>query len=476
MFAFPRRALGFGFWWAWIYLAILSPALSQSPFAPQSIDGTVFSFLSIASGIIVFALAIPLARRHPDIIERRSAGIGAAAVTSLSTLGIAFGSLFGEASMAAFAVCSTISGIGVSVLYLQWGSCYSALEPEHVAPCTLISFLCALALAGLALDHGIATSLIAAFLPFATAFALPRHRPLAAVRHDALPAERARVDTQAGKRAASMLPLNVLALILVFCFAFGLFRVLLPPGESGAQNMILVIGCSAALAIVMLAIVSLCSISFGWDFIIYLALPLIALSALVLSIADFDDRVFVWAIIVAAVRCADLIMWMLFARLARTSSEPAAAIFAFGKLAAQSGVLLGLLAGAAAVRLLDIELVLLPLALALTLLVTLFGSLTAIKGNVTGRAPGANNAGRDDGQAQSVEQIARTCGLSPRETEIFALLAKGRTIPRIADELVLANSTVTTHARSIYRKMGIHNRQELIDYVEANARDNASER
>ena len=54
----------------------------------------------------------------------------------------------------------------------------------------------------------------------------------------------------------------------------------------------------------------------------------------------------------------------------------------------------------------------------------------------------------------------------PRETEIFLLLAIGRTIPRIADELVLANSTVTTHVRGLYRKLGVHNRQELLDFVE----------
>ena len=54
----------------------------------------------------------------------------------------------------------------------------------------------------------------------------------------------------------------------------------------------------------------------------------------------------------------------------------------------------------------------------------------------------------------------------PRETEIFLLLAKGRSIPRIADELVLANSTVTTHVRGLYRKLDVHNRQELLDFVE----------
>ena len=56
--------------------------------------------------------------------------------------------------------------------------------------------------------------------------------------------------------------------------------------------------------------------------------------------------------------------------------------------------------------------------------------------------------------------------LSPRQKEIFLLLAKGRNVQFIRDELVLSTPTVKSHIYNIYQKMGVHSHQELIDLVE----------
>lgn len=55
--------------------------------------------------------------------------------------------------------------------------------------------------------------------------------------------------------------------------------------------------------------------------------------------------------------------------------------------------------------------------------------------------------------------------LTPRETEIFALLLSGRTLKKIGEELCISDNTVTSHARHIYRKAGVKSRQELIDLI-----------
>lgn len=62
--------------------------------------------------------------------------------------------------------------------------------------------------------------------------------------------------------------------------------------------------------------------------------------------------------------------------------------------------------------------------------------------------------------------VAVEHGLSARETEIFLLLARGRSRPYIRDSLYLSKNTVATHIRHIYEKLGIHSQQELIDLVE----------
>ena len=58
-----------------------------------------------------------------------------------------------------------------------------------------------------------------------------------------------------------------------------------------------------------------------------------------------------------------------------------------------------------------------------------------------------------------------SAGLTPRETEVLALLAQGRSIPYIRDELIISRETAATHAKHIYAKLGVHSRQELIDLV-----------
>jgi len=61
--------------------------------------------------------------------------------------------------------------------------------------------------------------------------------------------------------------------------------------------------------------------------------------------------------------------------------------------------------------------------------------------------------------------VAIQHGLTPRESEILCLLAEGRSLPFIQTELHLAEGTVRGHAYHIYQKLGIHDRQELIDLV-----------
>jgi DNA-binding CsgD family transcriptional regulator len=63
-------------------------------------------------------------------------------------------------------------------------------------------------------------------------------------------------------------------------------------------------------------------------------------------------------------------------------------------------------------------------------------------------------------------RLAQRCGLSSRESDVLALLAHGRSVPYIGDELGLSQSTVKTHISAIYRKVGVKGRQQLLDLVE----------
>lgn len=63
--------------------------------------------------------------------------------------------------------------------------------------------------------------------------------------------------------------------------------------------------------------------------------------------------------------------------------------------------------------------------------------------------------------------VSEKYGLSERQQEILLLLTQGRNAKYIEAALVISLSTVQTHIRNIYRKVGVHSRQELIDVIES---------
>ena len=68
-----------------------------------------------------------------------------------------------------------------------------------------------------------------------------------------------------------------------------------------------------------------------------------------------------------------------------------------------------------------------------------------------------------DEYEKRVLALAKQHQLTPREIEVFALLARGRSVPFIRDTLVISRDTAATHVKHIYKKLGVHSRQELID-------------
>ena len=57
--------------------------------------------------------------------------------------------------------------------------------------------------------------------------------------------------------------------------------------------------------------------------------------------------------------------------------------------------------------------------------------------------------------------------LSPRKDEILRLLAAGKSGPEIEKELFIAAGIFKAHTSHIQEKMGINNRKQLVDIVNA---------
>lgn len=64
------------------------------------------------------------------------------------------------------------------------------------------------------------------------------------------------------------------------------------------------------------------------------------------------------------------------------------------------------------------------------------------------------------------DQVQTAWNLSNREVDIVRLACTNASTAKISRSLCIAESTVYTHLKRIYRKAGVHSRQELIDLVE----------
>lgn len=67
--------------------------------------------------------------------------------------------------------------------------------------------------------------------------------------------------------------------------------------------------------------------------------------------------------------------------------------------------------------------------------------------------------------AQSATVRLEASGATPREREVATLLARGLSNAEIAGTLVLSPHTVTDHVKSLYEKVSVTSRQELVARV-----------
>ncbi|MBX9033442.1 helix-turn-helix transcriptional regulator [Gordonibacter massiliensis] len=83
-----------------------------------------------------------------------------------------------------------------------------------------------------------------------------------------------------------------------------------------------------------------------------------------------------------------------------------------------------------------------------------------------GRA-GAGAPVYQDRISKQAELLRQHYRLSARETEVMELIARGNTVARIAEDLVVSENTIRTHSKRIYAKLDIHKKQELLDLIDS---------
>ena len=82
----------------------------------------------------------------------------------------------------------------------------------------------------------------------------------------------------------------------------------------------------------------------------------------------------------------------------------------------------------------------------------------------------------DGMRRSSVERLSEEYSLSEREKDVLYYLSMGYSVNKIAESLYIAANTAGTHIYSIYKKMEVHSKQDVIDAVNEAMRLDREER
>ncbi len=64
-----------------------------------------------------------------------------------------------------------------------------------------------------------------------------------------------------------------------------------------------------------------------------------------------------------------------------------------------------------------------------------------------------------------VSELSKSCGLSDREEEVLQLMARKTPVKQMEEILFVAQGTIKAHTSRIYRKLGVHSREELFELL-----------
>ena len=245
----------------------------------------------------------------------------------------------------------------------------------------------------------------------------------------------------------------------------------------------------AVVGVLFLLFAFLCGDRFEPVFAYRLSLPLMALGMAIVSLFFYDH----WALSVLLIGIGyelfDIVTWILFVDLAKRRVDACGRyrVFGWGVAATLCGMGLGYLAGSEIhARLLvgDVQMSTVGILCVTVLVVTAFlvipeGTIAQVVGRRGRLRGGERNEGATGERAESSSKISpassleRRCEaiaverrLTPRESEVLVLLARGRTLAIVMRDLQIAKGTAQTHIENVYAKLGVHKQQELIDLVE----------
>ena len=521
-----RAVFGSACLWAWGFLAYLSPVLIPAE-RPAGGVGIEVGFFVSQGAVVVAAVAIVLALRKHSVAVGRGVLLACASLLALASallqLTVALDAPWPLVG------CGAICGMAGTLLGCAWGARYS-LELRDVSAVVMVSFLVAygiyfsVLLLYVATPFVVAAQVVVVFLPIASwglwfwdasarSGLAPEVFPSSALSTDIAgspgSSRKAPGEVTAGSRELHALPWRSLGVIAVAALVGNVMAsVIMGTSYEGADSLypggIALCACIATMALVPLT-AERTAFSVAQLYRITVTFSVVGLVAiLVLGAAAVPVG---GALVQGCTLFFQPLVYVVVTRSTRLQGLSPLVAFGVGQALISAVVLAGNLVGKLLFQMAGATPLLLSAVCGAGVL-ALFFMVVARAAQV-----GADEGEEADGDAEKMEEaeeveeaprrergrtgksscspelalaegkgssvldeaqeedpaaaFARAVGLTARETEILSLLARGRTLPYIANELFVTTGTVKTHVRHIYEKALVNNRQELLDKVEA---------
>lgn len=521
-----RAVFGSACLWAWGFLAYLSPVLIPAE-RPGGGVGIEVGFFVSQGAVVVAAVAIVLALRKRSVAVGRGVLLVCASLLALASallpLTVAIDAPWPLVG------CGAICGVAGTLLGCAWGARYS-LESRDVSAVVMVSFLVAygiyfaILLLYVATPFVVAAQVVVVFLPLASwglwfwdasarsglaPEVFPSSAPSTDIAGSPGSSGKAPGEVTAGSRELHALPWRSLGVIAVAALVGNVMAsVIMGTSYEGADSLypggIALCACIATMALVPLT-AERAAFSVAQLYRITVTFSVVGLVAiLVLGAAAVPVG---GALVQGCTLFFQPLVYVVVTRSTRLQGLSPLVAFGVGQALISAVVLAGNLVGKLLFQMAG-ETPLLLSAVCGAGVLALFFMVVARAAQV-----GADEGEEAEGDAEKMEEaeeveeaprrergrtgksscspelalaegkgssvldeaqeedpaaaFARAVGLTARETEILSLLARGRTLPYIANELFVTTGTVKTHVRHIYEKALVNNRQELLDKVEA---------
>lgn len=466
--------LGYAPCFAWNFLAFFSDTLVPES-GSLSLERLSLVVPSSFANAFTLLLVLLLAGRIGPLCQKGRMTFLVSCLGGAGTIAVyASAWLAGAQADWVFYIGAVLTGCGSAWVLVSWGEVYSSLDDERSSAYMMAAFVIGFAL------YFLCMALTSALAALACALMLPASGLMARRAQ-----ERSAELLPVGKRDSAVRFAARTWKVFVALFVFGVtFWVCLQLNGTGAAGgASVVIGSMCLLLVVAAAVVGLRQ-RLHLRLVYQIVLPLMLFSFLATCIPD--DGVAGWLagiLAMSSYTCLDCFVYMTMAQVSHATGYSPTRGFAVGRLVeglvAPVALLVYELIGTPSAGMSstgDASFLMFALAVSVALVLVAGLALSGPQEYTRTDEQGDGTPGKDGGASAtqlSAALFARQCetaferyGCTERERQVVLLITRGRSIPQVSQRLQVSSSTVKTHLRHVYEKMGVSDRQEMLDLIE----------